>query len=209
MESSILTQSDFNTFLASVRFRHMTDSNLITRCVRAGYLDLSRTLHGLRVLPSRELLRRQARKYLRDRFTDIKTKKTIIQNQQDFDDWHKSSCQGLISLYNDHKFKTFHKGQAQKWINMTYKYVFTLGEDRLPGFAHLYSLCHVPLDIKIINNLEKFNPPVLSTRWSRIDDHQEYMAYQKWVRKSFSIVPLDVEFIAWPGNSVEVYFQYK
>ena len=207
--SSILTRSDFDAFLSSVRFKYMTDSNLLVRCIRAAYLDFSRTLHGFRRLPSREILRSQTRKYLQNRLVEIQTEQITIGDQQGFDIWHRTTCRELKKLWGDNGYKSFHIGQAQKWINMTFKYIFTLGENQLPGFTHLYHLCHIPLDRKIIDNLQQFTPPKLSKPWSRLCNYEEYIIYQKWIRESFSIVPLDVEFIAWPGKSVDAFFNPK
>jgi hypothetical protein len=58
-------------------------------------------------------------------------------------------------------------GQAQKWLNMTFKYVYVMGEHRLPGFIHLYDLCHVPLDNILMNRLYPYAFQRLPCRWSR------------------------------------------
>jgi hypothetical protein len=92
-------------------------------------------------------------------------------------------------------------GQAQKWVNVTLKDVFTFGEARLPGFGHIYQFCHVPLDNIFIQYLAPYHPPKLSARWSRIRDYQEYWGFQRWIRNSFTTGPLDTEFLIWLGKT--------
>ena len=58
-------------------------------------------------------------------------KVTVVVSQRDFDRWHEAACTKLQTLYHDHGFTDFSVGQAQKWLNMSLKYVFTLGQDRL------------------------------------------------------------------------------
>jgi hypothetical protein len=94
-------------------------------------------------------------------------------------------------------------GQAQKWVNMTFKYIFTLGEQRLLGFQPFYSQCHIPLDKILIAQLTKYGFPTLKSAWSRIDDYNEYLGLQNWVRERFSLAPMDVEFYLWMGKEVE------
>jgi hypothetical protein len=64
--------------------------------------------------------------------------------QEQFDEWHRSACLELATIYNDGGCPSFFVGQAQKWLNMTFKYIYVLGDERIPGFGHLYDLCHVP-----------------------------------------------------------------
>jgi hypothetical protein len=49
----------------------------------------------------------------------------------------------------------FFVGQAQKWVNMTMKYIFTVGEQRIPGFDLVYTYCHVPLDNILLEKIRE------------------------------------------------------
>ena len=85
---------------------------------------------------------------------------------------------------------------------MTFKYVFTYGENKLPGYAKIYNLCHVPIDNVIFNEIKKNNAPLLSEKWSRIKSYDEYFKLQKWFRDKFvERIPLDVEFELWDGKT--------
>ncbi len=86
---------------------------------------------------------------------------------------------------------------------MTFKYIYVLGENRILGYRDLYQLCHVPFDNILIKRLGKYGFPRLSKSWSRLDDYDEYLSHQEWIRRRFSLVPLDVEFILWMGKDVD------
>src|SRR5262249_30329761 len=73
---------------------------------------------------------------------------------------------------------TFH---GQKWINMTFKYIFVMGERRIAGFFHLYDFCHVPIDEYLLAALPKDFVP-LGCRWSRLDNYELYLDRQQWIR---------------------------
>jgi hypothetical protein len=96
-------------------------------------------------------------------------------------------------------------GQAQKWLNMALKYVFVFGENRLPGYAHVFELAHIPLDNIILDALYPLGAPRLTTAWSRIALYEEYMVIQSWVRSAFpGSAPLAVEFALWQNTDSSI-----
>ncbi len=118
-------------------------------------------------------------------------------------------CDRLIELYAKHDYELF-VGQAQKWLNMTLKYIYVIGDltndHQLSEYECFYKLGHVPLDriiIKIFKEYTDRNPPRLTTdSWSRLTDYDEYLSYQKWIRDSFQgSPPLAVEFHLWLNES--------
>ena len=84
---------------------------------------------------------------------------------------------------------------------MTFKYIYAYGEEQLAGYEDIYQFCHVPIDNFVIEALH--NRPVgkqleLTTRWSRIEKYQEYLAYQKILANAYVGTPLlDMEFSLW------------
>jgi hypothetical protein len=121
-----------------------------------------------------------------------------VTSQKKFDAWHRAACLGLCRQYAESGFPRFCIGQAQKWLNMVFKYVHVFGEDRLPGFVDLYHFGHVPLDRIMLAQLRPYGPPRLSGAWSRIQDYAEYMRFQNWIRERFrGHAPLAVEFHLW------------
>jgi hypothetical protein len=77
-----------------------------------------------------------------------------------------------------------------------------MGEQRLPGFAHLYGLCHVPLDNILIGRLKDYKFQPLPCAWSKLTDYDIYLDRQLWVRSNFPLAPLDVEFQLWMGRQL-------
>ncbi len=194
--NSIISRADYENYLIYLYFGSNVD---LTSCIDRAYLDFSRTLHGFRknkgdtyelvkssLLNSFEVLRSTARDKIS---VDV------------FDNWHERTCESLISVFSNNGYCLF-VGQAQKWVNMTMKYIFTVGEQRIPGFDPVYAYCHVPLDNILLEKFKKYGFPRLNCAWSRLDKYDEYFEMQKWVRQRFSLAPMDVEFLLWSGKEI-------
>jgi hypothetical protein len=130
-------------------------------------------------------------------FHAIRDDSTSLITQDKFDNLHQKECRKLASIYWESGYTKFYIGQGQKWINMTFKYIFTVGNQRLPGFDSLYPFCHVPLNKEVIWGLQKYGFPLKPSAWSRIADYEKYLSYQRWIREHFRALPLDVEFLLW------------
>jgi hypothetical protein len=66
--------------------------------------------------------------------------------QSSFDEWHENLCTKLKAAYSDGGYSAFTDGQGQKWISMTFKYLYVFGEGRCQGYEQFYKFCHVPID---------------------------------------------------------------
>ncbi|RKY91041.1 MAG: hypothetical protein DRQ13_11910, partial [Ignavibacteriae bacterium] len=118
-----------------------------------------------------------------------------INSQKEFDNWHFQKCKKLKSEFlKIYKFKiTF--GQSQKWINMTMKYLFALGEKRIKNIETNYEYFHIPIDNIVQNELAKIGIPKFKMAWSKLDSYEEYLDYQKKVRGLIkNQIPMDFEF---------------
>lgn len=186
------TRRDQEDFLIRLYFGK---GDYLEMCIDRAYLDFSRTLHGIK---NHQGIYQSAKIVMTDSLRMLSENTSKFDSSRAFDEWHKNLCIALRKHYTDNGFASYHIGQAQKWVNMALKYVFTMGEKRLPGYAHVYEFCHIPIDNIIINNLSAFNPPPLSCAWSRMDNYDEYMGFQDWIRKRFKgSSPLAVEFFLW------------
>lgn len=101
-----------------------------------------------------------------------------------------------ILAYRDNGIE-FHYGQSQKWLNMTIKYLYILGECSFDG---IFEYLHVPLDNYIMNVAQKelgISRPKIA--WSRWDDYTgQYEAYQRALRaRILDFPPLRWEFKYW------------
>ena len=177
-----------------------SDPDRLSCCIGRAYRDLSRTLHGFAKVPRRDGLRVRASAVVRAFLTDLGDASL---DQAAFDSRHQAACAELCAAYAAAKFAEFRVGQAQKWLNMALKYVFAFGEDRLPGYAAVFELAHIPLDSIIVDQLRGYGMPRLPTRWSRLAEYEEYMGIQRWVRSAFpGSAPLAVEFVLWQNAGV-------
>lgn len=112
----------------------------------------------------------------------------------DYGRWHKDVCDKLRKEYNTPSEKIFLTyGQAQKWINMTIKYIyyiFTEAREFLPenlkdekfkkvliSFKDEY---HMPIDSYILNTMANKNISYIDPKevWSNIDSYIDYCDYQ-------------------------------
>jgi hypothetical protein len=177
-----LSRNDYENFLIQVYFGDRCFEQPLLACVDRAYLDFNRTLHGLRNVPRAQELRRHVRDSLATAISAICNPSDEM-TQAAFDDWHRRSCGSIIDAFQALSFE-FHAGQAQKWINMTLKYVFVFGETRIPGFSGAYPFCHSPIDRIVIERLTPLRFPKLSRAWSRLD-YDEYIACQEWIRNKF------------------------
>lgn len=126
-----------------------------------------------------------------------------INDMADYDAWHRQTCDALVAWYRDAACVDFTIGQAQKWINTALKYGIILREARVPGFQHLSSYFHLPLDRATMTALCRYNCPRLRTSWSRLTAYDEYLAFQQWIRTTFAefASPLEVYFLLWQGQA--------
>ena len=98
-----------------------------------------------------------------------------------FDAWFESICSRLV---NDNKL-TF--GQAQKLMNMTFKYLYCC-KDLRDQYEKHFAFCHMPLDgltlewYKNTDNAKAYN----GEKWSKITDQKMYQSIQNQIRKELN-----------------------
>lgn len=122
-----------------------------------------------------------------------------ITSQEKFDSWHEQLCKNIKMLYNK-KGIEFTYGQAQKWLNMTMKYLYILEVEGYT-FDSVFEYLHIPIDKYILKGVEddlEIKRPV--DAWSRWDNYDEYLKYQNAIRESLrekGISPIRWEFENW------------
>ena len=198
---SKITKEQWDKYILDLFFgKTESEDDALNNCINRAYRDFNRTLHRFGSIENNEKITIDVKKHLFDEFQNVNT--LTIKTQKDFDIWHLQQCEALTRLYSLNNYNSFHIGQAQKWINMTFKYVYSYGNKYLDGYDKLYQFCHVPLDNILIKELKTFNPPKLKTSWSRINNYETYLEYQSWFRDKFTDLPLDVEFRLWLGKGL-------
>lgn len=189
-------QADF-----ALRLYFGPEPDFVKQCVRRAYLDLSRTAHGIEHAHEQRV---HAAVKLREWIGALAASE-VDWNQAGFDEWHRRVCLDLIQLVQAKDYTGFTIGQAQKWLNMSLKYIYIYGEERIPGYQKLYSYCHVPID-NIVMRSPTFRQHIsFQGTWSRLDSYEPYLATQRRIREHFSpSSPLAVEFHDWLAQTQTV-----
>ena len=187
---STLTKADKENFWIRCYLSPTTD--LTEAAIDRAYRDFNRTLHG--ISKTQKEGNHSELKILLRNFVSEALNETFL-TQKIFDKWHEMKCNELITSFKNISGHKLFVGQAQKWINMTLKYLFALGEDRINGISRNYQFFHIPIDNIIQDKLSKSEIPKFKDPWSRINNYSEYLNYQKLVRtKFYGQIPMDVEF---------------
>lgn len=214
-------------------------SNIPYICAKRAYLDLARTVkYSYSSSKLEEMKSKKSSEEDKDKATNfIDSKNELIKNicenilspiktkegeisfeSSDFDKWHKAKCEEIINFMNNSIDKSntkilkkdFTIGQAQKWVNMTLKYLWLL--NALPTGVKTEYL-HVPIDSYIIeiayDNKNKFENALglleekPEESWSELYKYEEYFIIQEAIRKAIKTnttnetIPIKWESLAW------------
>ena len=126
---------------------------------------------------------------------------------KDFNTWHKELCDSLGNKEEGSIGYTY--GQAQKWVNMTMKYLLILRFS--PVEANIDQL-HIPLDSIIVKRATEKGKELIKEEtlgdnfsWSRIENYDHYWKIQNELINSLKernySTPILWEFDAWSGLS--------
>lgn len=160
--------------------------DIIALAIDKAYRDLMRTIRGFSNNPEHDIIIKNARQTLHTSLTAILSAE--INTQAEFDRLHKIACDNLISAF---KGQTFTVGQAQKWINMTFKYLHLLD---YPEVQNVYEYCHIPIDSYMLS----INNHATRKAWSKLNNYSEYLEFQDRFRRKYpNDIPLDKEFYLW------------
>lgn len=184
---------DIINFLRCIYFGNISDP--IEAASSRAYRDMNRTIrfHGLDV---------KIRYQLRDKVNCILKKdfqfidESNITSKELFNALHLKICDKIKNIYLTEGV-TLTYGQAQKWVNMTIKYLYMLGWSNFDG---IFQYLHIPLDNYIFDfAMEHFGIEKPKKVWSKWDDYEnEYLKYQYELLNNIKIEdPLRWEFHAW------------
>ena len=156
-----------------------TNPDRLEAAVFRAYRDFNRTLR-LGALDSNERseLRKQVTIILKEEISKLNDDKHMTQDR--FDAWHRQTCDMIKRPYESSEI-VFSYGQAQKWLNMTFKYLYILG---YYSFDSVFGFCHIPIDKYVFQIAKKeFGIPIPTESWSNWTDYDgQYMDYQKKLR---------------------------
>jgi len=206
-DGSRLGQGDFSGFLVQA---YMGDGSRLGSLEWApylyrAYLDLCRTLRGFGKLADKESRLQASAQYLEQRISQLAASPPASPAR--FDTWHATTCAGLEARMRTWpEGGAMHRGQSQKWVNMSLKYLFTaLALGLVPDFAGAassYRYAHLPLDRYVLTGLAIDGCDAAkgwSDSWSTLDS-RSYEAIQEWCRCR-ETAPLDLDWVYWSRRS--------
>ena len=182
------------------------NSNIFKVAVNAAYGDAKRTFKGIngRATEANDNLASKIQTYFQT---------PAPNNLTCFDELHNKWCDAFISDLKDKRYTSTTYGQAQKVVNMTFKYLYCL-DDATTTYNKYFEFCHVALDSFTLEWIWR-NCNLSQTEshddWSKIqyDDQSTKKAttlgYKKIVDKyrthkpaSYLDTPFQSEFVFWP-----------
>ncbi len=144
--------------------KNKSDEYIIKKCANRAYLDLCRTLkfteeyNNSKVRFSEYIINNVIINEIKDL---LKKCGTSVINTEGFDCWHNELCENINKKANEYNYlvcdssdnnKKFHYGQAQKWVNMTLKYMF-ITEKWPECFENIKCFLHAPIDNYILEGV--------------------------------------------------------
>lgn len=180
--------------LKFLKFSYFGDLNIsIEVASNRAYRDMCRTIKFNKLKDITD------RRKLRDKVNiifEIEIKKFTPgskKNPDDFNNWLGEVYENMKNLYEENGIKLTY-GQAQKWINMTIKYLYLFGGYT---FDSVFEELHIPVDNYILDIANKklgIDKP--KTPWSKWNEEQ-YRNYQNEIKSKIKIAPLRWEFENW------------
>lgn len=183
------------------------------KCAERAYRDMCRTLTFNEKMDGKNAKEKKDieknRKKFRDDICDlivVEVKKLFEDGKDNFDDWHSATCneimkkakecpgfyeQKLLGKRNEDDKEVFYYGQAQKWINMTIKYMLMF--DCFRDYRRNYEeKLHVPVDSYVIKAAKKLQKKLKEKNlgidikfpanvWSKLKV-DEYINFQKTLK---------------------------
>lgn len=175
------------------------EETLIAKCCDRAYKDMCRTLRFNKV-EGDSINKDDWKKRVSD--VVIEAIGNIDPDSVAFDDYHETTCENMMEVSCEGVFgegEKLHYGQAQKWFNMTCKYLYLLNY-RGDKLNKISESLHAPIDNYIIqiattNNttapdcrfalgIDTSDTP--SVAWSRWDS-TEYKCFQKKLRERLDV----------------------
>ena len=148
-------------FGTTVATADVTSEEAIDGAARRAYPDLRRTLWGFGNHPERNVLV----DWTLSSPNDFVNSLAVVTSQEDFDSKHEEWCTTTFEQFTEYEHPTrdftFQYGQAQKWLNMTLKYLAVLNH---PEVQRIYRYLHVPVDHYVIETAAKEK---IAPRWNQ------------------------------------------
>ena len=128
-----------------------------------------------------EDLRRESCEYLAGRFKELFEIKNLDFDK--YDAWAEETTKHIREIYRDQGVNDYTIGNAQKIINVALKFV--MSSDLVDYNSDVFKYCHFPVDGIIQGTIKRaFKIKPLETCWSKNDNWEDFLGYQKSVREA-------------------------
>jgi len=97
--------------------------------------------------------------------------------QIDFDKWEYELATRIRNIYHGNGSSLYVYGNAQKWINMAIKFLYS--SDSIAPSTKLFEVCYLVIDSIILNKARKLGVTGLGSAWSKCDDWNIIVAFEK------------------------------
>lgn len=175
---------------------------VIVKCAQRAYKDLCRTLKFQKLDESIakkdiENIHKEFCSNICKKMERLISESLLLSDVDSFDTRHEEACEAICqAVCKSNIVEKFCYGQAQKWLNMTMKYMWLLGL-RKEQFDRLISVIHVPVDRYIMKAASRAGISLLrkdgqskeyhadkSVSWSRWK-YETYIKFQHDLRHRF------------------------
>lgn len=133
------------------------------------------------------------------------------ENKETFNNKHTKWCKALIKDYSSYLDEKLTYGQAQKIINMAFKYLYCIfaENEKLEEKKEKFKYCHMPLDKFSLEWVKRYFKKGNVQSWSRMEekDYENkkygYNTYSKNIKEyceqkyDGQISPLQLDFVVW------------
>lgn len=166
--------------------------------IKKAYEDATQQGAYNTLLQTDELKKASAKAYndaveiLKDRITCLLSAndKTDIQMESSYDSWHETTCKEIKKIYNNKLNELFTYGNAQKWVNMTMKYILIVNSliGKFEKICEIKEYLHIPVDnymIEAIWDVTKIRLPLIEEKLLKNGTRGAYLpekvkAWSKW-----------------------------
>lgn len=213
MKVTISTKEIHDFLMASLfggynptKINDLIDNNpsKIDLAIKRAYRDMNRTLQTKKHQDEWNDLKKEGIDIIKNAIQDKEKVLCFINNKEGYDYWFYRVLGSLISLNkivseeNNNKVKLeYTYGQAQKWINMTMKYLIVLNYELV---LKVIPFLHVPIDEIVVDTaIAECKTKYLKTQlipWSKEIDETNYKKFQNEIREKTEC-PIKWEFNIW------------
>ena len=209
-----INKGNFKNHIANGDILDPKDNAIFEDAVYAAYLDAARTFTNIETCSTAKQARKALAKKLQDYFSD-----KPCSAEENFDINHNDWCEGLISDFgrSDYAIKY---GQAQKIVNMAFKYLYCLKDACL--YKDHFEYCHIALDSFTLEWIWRQTKPTSFNKyeaWSKLNYRKSPTSKKPgyleivdlwrnlWKSPSvapFACTPFQAEFIFWEEIQTEL-----